>query len=118
MLLLAAGQPKKRTWLRWDPRGNATGPEIVRLVDPLPGSESGSTWTALGSTIDPARRTFTYLAVTAAEGPTVTGLSFVHVDVDTGVVRGATKWPLATATDAGLGMVFRFAVVPPSARQL
>ena len=50
---------------------------------------------------------YSYVAVAAAQGSTITLLRFVHIDADTGAVLGANDWDPAPG-DAS-GAIWRFA---------
>ena len=84
------GRAGNRTFVAWDPTGAA--PKTLAFVDPLPDAATGATWLPLGAALDATARVYSYVAVAAAQGSTITLLRFVHIDADTGAVLGANDW--------------------------
>ena len=100
-----SGRAYNRTFVAWDPTGAA--PKTLAFVDPLPDAATGATWLPLGAALDATARVYSYVAVAAAQGSTITLLRFVHIDADTGAVLGANDWDPAPG-DAS-GPIWRFA---------
>ena len=100
-----SGRAYNRTFVAWDPTGAA--PKTLAFVDPLPDAATGATWLPLGAALDATARVYSYVAVAAAQGSTITLLRFVHIDADTGTVLGANDWDPAPG-DAS-GAIWRFA---------
>ena len=99
------GRAYNRTFVAWDPTGAV--PKTLAFVDPLPDAATGATWLPLGAALDATARVYSYVAVAAAQGSTITLLRFVHIDADTGAVLGANDWDPAPG-DAS-GAIWRFA---------
>lgn len=110
------GRGNNRTWLSWNVGVNEA-PQLIRIVDPLPSEEMGPTWLPLGAALDESSRIFSYVSITASKGATITGIQFVHLDIDSGEARGRAVYDITGPSRWGWGgVVFRYGYAAPSTR--